>query len=212
MSPGPVTDAAISTGMESSRPAVVVAGTGVPRFAASTVYATLAHALDADVVALDGLGLAHTMHSVNAVTEMVARIVENDGVPVALVGHSQGGLVAAIVASEHPGQHGAQVEGEWLIVPHDSGLLPGARHYVMDGVTHTGLIHDRETVELVSEIAKLSWASSTQPHRIMETWETCQISEGATRVPGTPLAARVPQSSKSVPVRAARTLEHLPKS
>lgn len=201
MSPDPVTaaGAAISTGMESSRPAVVVAGTGVPRFAASTVYATLAHALDADVVALDGLGLAHTMHSVDAVTEMVARIVENDGVPVVLVGHSQGGLVAAIVASEHPElvasvvTLGAPLSGTawcapWeplsglrcmsrgsrllamvrpsatmhnivgtadrLVVPHDSGLLPGARHYVMDGVTHTGLIHDPETVELISEIAQ----------------------------------------------------------
>jgi hypothetical protein len=193
--------------MDSSRPAViVVAGTGVPRFAASTVYATLAHSLDADVVALNGLGLAHTSHSVNAVTEAVARISKNDG-PVVLVGHSQGGLVAAIVASEHPEMVskvitlGAPLAGtiwcsSWgplsglrcmsrnsrllgtvhsstrmhnivgtddrVVVPYSSGLLPGARHYVMDRVTHTGLIYDPETIQLVSEIAKPSWASSTE--------------------------------------------------
>jgi hypothetical protein len=177
------------------RRVILVAGTGVPTFLAGSVYSPLAHALGADVVALDGLGFAHTMRSVETLT----RDIERGDDPVVLVGHSQGGLVAAIVASQHPElvskvitlgaplagtvlcspliplsglrcmvrgsrllgmvrsstrMHNIVGTSDRLVVPYSSGLLPGAHHYVMDGVSHTGLIYDHDTIQLVSEITQ----------------------------------------------------------
>jgi hypothetical protein len=50
--------------------------------------------------------------------------------------------------------HNVVGTADHLVVPYQSGLLPGAHHYVMDGVSHTGLIYNHETIQLVSEITQ----------------------------------------------------------
>lgn len=84
--------------MNTKAETIVVTGTFVSELGAHLAYRKLARALDADVVTLNRFGFAHTRISV----EKVIRRIEAVGAPVNLVGHSQGGLVAAIIEQERP--------------------------------------------------------------------------------------------------------------
>lgn len=75
----------------------VVAGTGVPPRAAAVYYRALADVTGGTIVALPFGGLGPVGES----ARRVAEIVLADGGPVELVGHSQGGLVAAMLAARH---------------------------------------------------------------------------------------------------------------
>lgn len=77
---------------------LVVAGTFVGGPAGHLAYRKLTGTLRADYIALDQFGLTHTRNSI----DKVLRKIETIGAPVNLVGHSQGGLVAAIIAERHP--------------------------------------------------------------------------------------------------------------
>jgi hypothetical protein len=81
-----------------ARRTLLVAGTFVGRPAAGVAYRRLAHTIDAEVITLDHLGLVHTRTSVGK----VMRRIDALGEPVNLVGHSQGGVVAALIAQTDP--------------------------------------------------------------------------------------------------------------
>lgn len=76
---------------------LIIAGTFVPPWVANVVYQPLSRALDARITYLEFLGLVPVRNQV----ERIARMLRRTG-PADLIGHSQGGLVAALVASKHP--------------------------------------------------------------------------------------------------------------
>lgn len=78
--------------------AVIVAGTTVMPWMAPIAYGKLAEALDAPVHTLQSAGWAHTMLSV---AKLERELEQLDDAPV-LVGHSQGGLVALLLAQYRP--------------------------------------------------------------------------------------------------------------
>jgi len=182
---------------------LIITGTAVPPFVAETVYGPLMNALGAELTNLKSLGLAHTMRSV----ESAKKVIDAGETPVALVGHSQGGLVATILDDMYPElvskvitlgapltgtslchlfmpvpslrcmSHGSRMtEGlqplpnmhnivgtnDKLIIPKSSGLLPGAHHHVVEGVSHTGLIYDGQVLELIKSILAESSTNSTR--------------------------------------------------
>lgn len=77
---------------------LLVAGTGASQPWAGIFYSRLVGATGATLVTLPHLGLGHTMRSVEQLAERIKRI----GEPVVLIGHSQGGLSAALVALYYP--------------------------------------------------------------------------------------------------------------
>lgn len=77
---------------------LLVAGTGASQPWAGVYYSRITKATGAELVTLPRFGLGHTMRSVDKLVEYIKRI----GEPVVLIGHSQGGLSAALVALHHP--------------------------------------------------------------------------------------------------------------
>lgn len=75
----------------------VIAGTFVSESVAQVAYRPLAEALGAEIVALPNLGLGHTADAAEALGDWLWDIGEVD-----LIGHSQGGLVAALIALRNP--------------------------------------------------------------------------------------------------------------
>jgi pimeloyl-ACP methyl ester carboxylesterase len=77
---------------------MIVAGTGVFPSVAANYYGNLAEDLDAEIQVLAGYGLADPNQSV----EKIRKHIECHGEPATLMGHSQGGLVSALVALRYP--------------------------------------------------------------------------------------------------------------
>ena len=185
---------------------LIITGTAVPPFVAKTVYGPLMNALGAELTNLKTMGLAHTMRSVEA----AKAVVDTGETPVALIGHSQGGLVAAMLddlypelfskvitlgapltgtslchlfmpvpslrsmshgsrttAALHslPNMHNIVGTNDKLIIPQSSGLLPGAHHHVVEGVSHTGLIYDGRVLALIRTILAESPSHPTRTTR-----------------------------------------------
>jgi len=76
----------------------VIAGTGVLQPFAATYYRALSRRADAQVLALPFGGIGPVEESV----ARIAEVVSATGAPVELIGHSQGGLVAAMLAARCP--------------------------------------------------------------------------------------------------------------
>lgn len=77
---------------------IVIAGTGVPTWMAGLAYSRFADQIGADtVVGIPHLGLGHCATAADRLREQFGHHEQ-----VELVGHSQGGLVAAILANWYP--------------------------------------------------------------------------------------------------------------
>ena len=77
---------------------VIVAGTGCSPLAGRIYYSRMAQAVDARVRSLSRSGMDHVNGSVNK----LARYLENRPEKTTLIGHSQGGLVSALVGLRYP--------------------------------------------------------------------------------------------------------------
>lgn len=71
---------------------IIIAGTGANQWAAEFWYRPLAQALDAKIMCLCGFGLDHPIRTVHKIIQL------REGDDCQLIGHSQGGLVAAMAA------------------------------------------------------------------------------------------------------------------
>ena len=112
-------------------PVAIVGGTGVAPVMAQFVYGKLAAALDASVHTLSGAGFDHTLRSAAKLEKELEQLVDTTGDPAnearILVGHSQGGLAALLVAERRPDLvagvitlgapiHGTVTTSRWLPV------------------------------------------------------------------------------------------------
>lgn len=93
--------------MANQLPVAIVAGTTVAPVMARFVYGKLAAKLNASVHTLSGAGLDHTMRSAAKLEEELEQLVLTTSLPPIhkgriLVGHSQGGLAALLVAGRRP--------------------------------------------------------------------------------------------------------------
>lgn len=173
----------------------VIAGTGVLQPFANAYYRALAERADACVLALPHGGIGPVDESVARITEVVSAA----GGPVELIGHSQGGLVAAMLARSCPvlvrrvvtigaplagtlwcrvpvpvpGLHDMAVphaicpadritnivgSHDTVVVPWQSGLVPGAVHHVVPA-GHIALPNHPVVLDIVS-----AWANVRSPH------------------------------------------------
>ena len=123
-------------------PASVVAGTAVTPMMAAVVYSTIAKALNAPVHTLTHAGWGHTTESAlkleRDLHSFVHRSDRSDGKPRVLVGHSQGGIAALLVAQRRPDLvagvialaapiHGTVLARPWLPVPAVRCMTMGSR-------------------------------------------------------------------------------------
>ena len=80
-------------------PNVIITGTFVGSNVGTAYYGPLAAALDAEIICLNRHGLVHTR---NSAEQIAAHLQRRYGGPVRAFGHSQGGLVAAMLAHQAP--------------------------------------------------------------------------------------------------------------
>jgi len=78
----------------------ILAGTGAPQIIANTYYAAIAKRATAQIIALPNIGLTAITAAIDYILETLCK----DDTNIELLGHSQGGLIAALTAARRPQQ------------------------------------------------------------------------------------------------------------